>query len=161
MIYPESAPLFVYLMTGTLTGLLGNRILLMSRSKTSDSLFAVDFLVAVSSRSRWSRQALGCKPRRYENQPALFPPSRSLIVTVRIGLCSRSWKHHLGLAGTRWLVASCFRQLVCCNRGGEESRSVKLRQPCSSAPSKLQQNHERASDRIRGIEATRADVASG
>lgn len=34
MLYPESAPLFVYLMTGTLTGLLGNRILLMSRSKT-------------------------------------------------------------------------------------------------------------------------------
>jgi hypothetical protein len=31
---PSGAPLSVYLMTGTLTGLLGNRILLMSRSKT-------------------------------------------------------------------------------------------------------------------------------
>ena len=30
----SGAPLSVYLMTGTLTGLLGNRILLMSRSKT-------------------------------------------------------------------------------------------------------------------------------
>jgi hypothetical protein len=30
----SGAPLAVYLMTGTLTGLLGNRILLMSRSKT-------------------------------------------------------------------------------------------------------------------------------
>jgi hypothetical protein len=30
---PSDAPLSVYLMTGTLTGLSGNRILLMSRSK--------------------------------------------------------------------------------------------------------------------------------
>ena len=30
----SGVPLSVYLMTGTLTGLLGNRILLMSRSKT-------------------------------------------------------------------------------------------------------------------------------
>ena len=50
MLYPESAPLFVYLMTGTLTGLSGNRILLMLRSRVH-SLFAVDFLVAVHRRS--------------------------------------------------------------------------------------------------------------
>ena len=44
MLYPESAPLFVYLMTGTLTGLSGNRILLMSRSKTFTPCSPLTFL---------------------------------------------------------------------------------------------------------------------
>ena len=59
MLYPESAPLFVYLMTGTLTELSENRILLMSRSRTFTPCSPLTFLslfiaiTMVASSSGW------------------------------------------------------------------------------------------------------------